>query len=128
MFITGSLAFADLNHDGKLDAVVFNAAGGSVSIFLGDGDGTFTSGPSYAVTSAETTSFAMADVDGDGHIDIIAPLGSPPNAPTVLGLEAQVLYGKGDGTFENPVAVSTPHWAAYIAAADLNLDGMADLV
>jgi hypothetical protein len=128
-FLSGSMAFADLNNAGKLDAVVNNSGGGAVAIFLGNGDGTFVSGPVYTTTSSTTSSFALADLDGDGNIDIVLCSGNSSANPIIqTGFEIQVLYGHGDGTFQNPVAFPTSHSVATIAAGDLNMDGIADLV
>jgi hypothetical protein len=132
--IGGGLAFADLNHDGKLDAIVYisffdTAFKGSVAILLGNGDGTFTTGSVYPAAFTPAQNFALADVDGDGNIDIILPAGSSSANPIMAtGAEIQLFYGNGDGTFQSPVSFQTPHSIAYIAAADLNLDGIADLV
>ena len=71
------------------------------------------------------TSFAIGDVDGDGNLDIITSVGNPPPQ---TGFSLLVLYGNGDGTFQNPVSVAIPHFAASIASGDLNQDGIADLV
>jgi hypothetical protein len=131
--VGGDVVFADVNQDGKVDVVFnlnFTGSSGEIVIALGNGDGTFTEGATYQVTGS-APAMAVADVDGDGHMDIIRASGvGVAIAPDQLqgGTGFQVLYGHGDGTFENPVNVQTPHLVVLIAAADLNMDGAADLV
>ena len=74
-----AIVAADFNNDGKLDLAVLNSAilvynnvgFGSVTFFLGNGDGTFTqaSGSPYAVGQGPTA-LAAADFNGDGKLDL----------------------------------------------------------
>jgi hypothetical protein len=125
--VGGNVAFADVNQDGKADVIFNNYFKGSsaqVGIVLGNGDGTFTAGASYNVADSPGP-VAVADVDGDGHPDIIRTGGT---GQVQAGGSVQILYGHGDGTFDDPVNVTTPHSVTLIASADLNMDGVADLV
>ncbi len=129
----GNVAFADVNQDGKVDLIFNNnfvsTSAGQVAILLGNGDGSFTAGATYDVTESATAAFAIADVDGDGHADIIRSSGiGVATNNTQGGAGLQILYGHGDGTFEAPVNVTTLHSVALVAGADLNMDGIADLV
>ena len=109
------LVVADFNGDGKPDLAVFGGAG---FILLGNGDGTFTKGATLANTASPA---AAADFNGDGKPDLAVGLLSGDT------YSVAVFLGKGDGTFAPPTSIpaSSP---ACIAAADLNRDGMADLV
>src|SRR3954454_6625498 len=111
-----SVAVGDLNGDGKLDLVSGSAMAqdGSVSVFLGNGNGTFQGQVPYSVPGA-SNAVALADLNGDGKADLVA-----------VSSFTSVLLGNGDGTFQ------TPYVAGYggysVAIADLNADGKLDLV
>ena len=79
--VIGGIAVADFNGDGKLDIAVGNsAATPTVSILLGNGNGTFQAPKSYAV-DGRPNSIAVADFNNDGKIDIAA-------LPAKLGAQA----------------------------------------
>jgi hypothetical protein len=87
--------FADLNGDAKIDMIVGNLYAASVTVYLGNGDGTFGSPANYGVDavggSGGVYSVALADFTGTGKLDIAA---ANYNTNTV-----SVLLGNGDGTF-----------------------------
>lgn len=64
-------AFADVDGDGDADLLV-NILGGGTRLFLNGGKGTFTDGTDAAGLRSSTgaTSLALADVDGDGDLDL----------------------------------------------------------
>ena len=81
---------ADLNGDGKLDLVVGNRNASTVSVLLGNGDGTFQAPIAFGA-GENSYSAAVADVTGDGKLDIITT--------NVLQNTVTVQLGNGDGTF-----------------------------
>lgn len=82
-----NFATGDLNHDGLADLVINK--NGSTTTQFGNGDGTFQTAVSYA-TAGTSRGVSLADVDGDGEIDIIARNGISA---------ARLLTNNGDGTF-----------------------------
>jgi uncharacterized repeat protein (TIGR01451 family) len=117
----------DFNGDGKPDLGVLNTASGTVSILLGNGDGTFQNAKNFNV-GAGPTSIAVADFNGDGKLDLA--IGIPVDELiSCTGASVNVLLGNGDGTFQPPAkAVDVPSNYALVAAGDVNADGKADLV
>jgi hypothetical protein len=115
------VAAADLNGDGHADVVVSNNGfGPSFSVRLGRGDGTLGEEMNPAPDLGRPTTVRLADLDGDGRLDIAVVLrGSHKVA---------VLRGHGDGTFADYVLYDTQEDAYALAAGDPNGDGRPDLL
>jgi len=69
-FSIPSIIAADFNHDGKLDLAVTNGGNQMVSVFIGNGDGTFRGPAPYPTGLSVTTTLAAADFNGDGKVDL----------------------------------------------------------
>jgi hypothetical protein len=141
------LAAADLNGDKVLDLVVTNSSGGAsatgtISVLIGTGTGTFLQYCSNQTTQScstdnecqggtceppeiSSTAFnipvavTVADVNGDGKLDLIVA--------NEDGDSASVLLGNGDGTFQGAVNVDVGTSPESVVAADFNGDGKLDM-
>jgi hypothetical protein len=125
-----SVAVGDVNGDGKPDLVVANvSASGSVSVLLGNGDGTFQPAVSYASGGSNSYSVAMGDVNSDGKPDIVVANECAISNCQTSGGSVGVLLGNGDGTFRATVGYSSDvPYAFSVAVGDVNGDGKPDLV
>jgi dienelactone hydrolase len=121
-----AVAVGDFNGDGYLDLAVadfacLGGAGGcgSVSVLLGNGDGTFKAPVNY-MAGAQPISIAAGDFNHDGKLDLVVANNSSSNV--------SVLLDNGDGTFKAPVNYSVTSDAVSVAVGDFNGDGRPDLV
>jgi hypothetical protein len=110
----GSLAVVDLRGIGKLDIASSRYVDGIISVFLGNGNGTFQSSANY-VAGAGT--LAAGDFNSDTKMDLLS-LG---------GGGYSLLRGRGDGTFEPAFSFPGPPLGPSIAVADFNGDGRPDV-
>ncbi|HEY6290933.1 MAG TPA: FG-GAP-like repeat-containing protein [Terriglobia bacterium] len=108
----------DFNADGIADLAVANYDDGTVSVLLGNGDGTFMAQSIYAVGS-NPVALVTADFNGDGKPDLAA-VNKSSNTVSVL-------LGTGSGTFLPKVDYAVGHSAAWVVAGDFNDDGKVDL-
>jgi hypothetical protein len=116
-----SVAVADVNGDGIPDIIIANKQDSTVSVLLGNGDGTFAPRQTFSVGNDNApTSVAVADVNGDGIPDIITA-NSGDNTVSVL-------LGNGDGTFQPQQTFPVGTGPTSVAVADLNGDGRPDII
>jgi len=116
-----SVVAADFNGDGAPDLALanagsFNDPANTVSVLLGNGDGTFQAPQSY-VAGTRPQCVVAADFNRDGILDLA----------TANSGGAAVLLGNGDGTFQAMRSFSAGSSPSAIAAADFTGDGVPDL-
>jgi hypothetical protein len=128
-FIPNSIAVADFNGDGIPDAAIASSetfcdpdfgcqTTGAVTIFLGTGGGLFGA-PTIIDPVPGAGSIQAGDFNGDGHLDLLTV-----NSTNSLS----VLFGNGDGTFQQPVTSPRPQGGLGAAVmADFNRDGILDV-
>lgn len=122
-----ALTAADLNEDGIPDLVTTNSVLGngasnhSISVLLGKPGGTFRPAVVYRHLGYQPTMATTADLNGDGHLDVIAPMGGWP------AHYVTVLFGNGKGTLHAPVRLNAGPSAHDTVAVDLDGDGNVDL-
>lgn len=113
---------ADLTGNGILDLAVADASSGidsTVSVLLGNGDGTFQTAAAYD-TGSRPESVVVADFNNDGILDLAAA--------DYDGNEVSLLLGAGNGTFGRASNFAVGKEPVAIASADFAGNGNADLV
>jgi type II secretory pathway component GspD/PulD (secretin) len=116
------VVISDFNNDGFQDVAIANQGSNSISIFLGNGDGTFQTpapAPVLLPVGSKPTGLAAADVNGDGNVDLID---ANQGTNTI-----SVFFGNGNGTFQSPTNYPTGNAPVYVALGDFNNQGALDI-
>ncbi|UOQ52318.1 FG-GAP-like repeat-containing protein [Hymenobacter cellulosivorans] len=112
---------ADMNGDGYLDLITLNAHPGSISIRFNNGQGIFSGTTSLSVPTG-ANAFAIADVDNDGDLDVLA----------TNNARLAILRNTGTGTFSAATNVAfttaSSDGSYYLETGDVNADGFVDVL
>jgi uncharacterized membrane protein len=114
------VASADFNGDGIPDLAVINYGSGTLTVFLGKGDGTFSAVSTAQAVGGSPDAIVAGDFNRDGRIDLAIACYSTSSIT--------VLLGNGNGTFtpttQSPSTGSVP---SSMTSGDFNGDGLLDL-
>ncbi|MBK9307641.1 MAG: VCBS repeat-containing protein [Nitrospira sp.] len=114
-----SVTTGDFNQDSFTDLVTTNISSNTISILLGNGDGTFKDQIQVHVCQ-EPRALAMGDFNEDAHDDVALACSG--------GDEITLLLGHGNGRFEEGQRYPVHRTPIALATGDINGDGHADLV
>src|SRR6266566_3333024 len=121
-------AVGDFNGDGKLDLAVADygcpldctsSPSNTVTVLLGNGNGTFQSPQTFAGVGTKPYFVAVGDFNRDGKPDLVIT--------NHLGNTVTVLLGNGDGTFQPAQTFLVDSDPVYATVGDFNGDGVQDL-
>jgi hypothetical protein len=119
---SAGVSLGDLNGDGLPDIALGKGRHWPLfnRVLLNDGHGGFIA-TNLGTAPDRTYSAALADVDGDGHLDIVVSNDDP---------DRKLVYrNDGKGHFTEFGTFGDPKWSTrYVTLADLNGDGYPDIV
>ncbi|CAF4135376.1 unnamed protein product [Adineta steineri] len=117
-----SIAVVDFNNDKQLDIVVANYGTDNIGIFLGYGNGTFSTQITYSTgDNSQPQAVTIGDFNNDKQLDIVVA----NNGTNNIG----IFLGYGNGTFSSQTIYSTGNDSRPrdVAAGDFNNDGQLDI-
>ena len=117
-----SIAVGDFDKDQKADLAVALDLDSGVAILFGKANGTFEAPIVYplGLHASAPHYVATADLNGDGHLDLVIAL--------KLNFGIAVSLGNRHGIFSSPVIYVTGGYPSWLALADLNGDRQVDIV
>ncbi len=115
------ITMGDFNGDGKIDLVTPNANASTISVFLGNGNGTFQTKVDYPVGN-RPAQIAIGDLNNDSKPDLAVA--------NRYSSSLSVLLNNGDVTFSAAATLSGPYLfgVSSLVASDFDADGKVDLI
>jgi len=111
---------ADLNADGKADLIVTNYSSNTLTILLGNGDGTFTEAAGSPIaTGTGPVGIIAAQMGADATVDLVVGNGGSSTF--------SVFEGNGNGTFQARQDFAAGAGTGFLQADDFDGDGKTDL-
>jgi hypothetical protein len=120
---SANISFGDVDGDGMLDVVLAKGRHWPLvdRVLLGDGHGGIRTSYDLGKASDRSYSGRLADMDGDGSLDVVISNDAP---------DPKVVYlNDGKGHFRVGSTYGRPEWKTRIAnVADVNGDGLPDII
>src|SRR5258706_5346273 len=122
-----TVAAADVDSDGHIDLITDSWGEKRLTLLLADGHGGWQSPGIPLDTGREPyVNVVAADLDGDGHVDLVMPNAGPDSGSDTVS----ILFGDGHGHFrhaaQSPIAGGPIRF--MVAVADVTGDGRPDIV
>jgi Bacterial Ig-like domain (group 3)/FG-GAP-like repeat len=127
-----ALVAGDFDGDGKMDAAFAytdQAGNNTVSVALGNGDGTFKAQSNFSLPAA-VVNLVVSDINGDGQPDL-AFIANPSTTGDTTGTELFVMLNQstsGNLAFHAAQLIDTKPNLGFVAASDLNGDNKQDVI
>ena len=122
--IATQMISADMNGDGKPDAVVIG--GTQVGVLFNQGNGTFSGEQDYTLPNTPV-SLAVGDFNGDGNMDVAVGVSSVQQGQSGTS-GVFVLLGKANHTLGSPTLIDSSLLPTGLAAGSFTSSGRTDLV
>ncbi|MBI4606497.1 MAG: VCBS repeat-containing protein [Planctomycetes bacterium] len=123
---SSSSEVADMNRDGRLDLLLMRRGTGVVSyVYFGNERGEFAADRRQEFKPNETQGVTVADTNGDGWLDVIAPRYKDGGSRATL---SRIYFGSSSGLREANTLELPTNAGTGSQVSDYNRDGYADLL
>jgi hypothetical protein len=119
------IGVADFNHDGKLNIATWSLSTYAISVFLGNGDGSFKPPVKSPLGATRPQALAVGDFDNDGRLEIVVSGFVQTGRSGYWGIDS--LSGNGDGSFHADSPFPS-HYATSLVVGDFNGDHHLDVL